>query len=336
MFTKLIMYYVVLISCYAGCPTVFLKSLSCYTSFIEKLITFPEFKVLHLEVLLLNRCKTLPDIKTGMAKNKCSTACIKELSKPMMCMKWKLVETLIEHGTVPDINCIYIAATQYGEDRAFFLIQCIEKVKDNKICYDNFLSMAIHKKWSDRFIRHCLERGAKFAAKDIWTVLQWPDDATKHNLLILMASQNGAMDVQNDEGQFPLDVLLQQEMFNNALTLLEFNLDTSRIDIIKKIEALKKYDDKKYPIIEILDRIIKNRKNAPGHKQELDSALQYAFTNNQYDVVLVLINHGADINACVDKSTTVVHVATKIVLHLDGMCSRIHIVLSSKYIYIYM
>ena len=301
-----------------------LKSLSCYTSFIEKLITFPEFKILHLEVLLL-KCKALPDIQTGMAKNKCSTTCIKELSKLMMHMKWKLVETLIEHGTLPDINCVDIAATQYGEDRAFYLIQCIEKVKNNKICYDNFLSMAIHKNWSDRFMHHCLEQGAKFTAKDIWTVLQWADDATKRNLLISMVSQNRAMDVQNDKGQFPLDVLLEQGMFNSALALLELNLDTSGIDIIKTIQVLKKYDVKKYPIIKILDGIIKNKKSTPDHKQELNSALRHAFKNNQYDIALVLINHGAGINSCVDKSTTVVHVATKIVLHLDGKCTCIHI-----------
>ena len=299
-----------------------LKLRSCYTSVIEKLITFPEFRVVQLEVLLLCKCKALPNLKTGMAINKCSTACIKELSKLMTHMKWKLVETLIEHGTIPDIKCVDIAVKQYGEDRTFYLIQHIEKAKNNEICYNNFLSTAIHKKWSNKFIHHCLERGAKFAAKDIWTVLQWADDdSTKHNLLILMVSQDGAMNIQSDKGQFPLDVLLEQQMFNSVLTLLGLNLDTSGIDIIKTVETLKKYDVKKHPTMKILGGIIKNKKITPGKNRDLNSALQYAFTNNQYDVAFVLIDHGADINSCVGKSTTVVHVATKIVLHLDGKYS---------------
>ena len=299
-----------------------LKLRSCYTSVIEKLITFPEFRVVQLEVLLLCKCKALPNLKTGMAINKCSTACIKELSKLMeQNMEWKLVETLIEHGTVPDIKCIDIAVEKHDEHKTFFLIQQIEKTTQNKVCYDNLLSIAVHKKWSDRFVDYCLKKGSKFAAKDIWTVLRWADDSTKRNLLKLMMSQDGAMDIQNSKGQLPLDFLLEQGMFNGALTLLKLNLDTSGIEIIKTIKTLKKYDVNKYPIITILDKVIENKINAPGHKQELNSALIYTFTNNQYDIAFVLIDRGADINTCVDKSTTVVHVATKIVLHLDGIHS---------------
>ena len=94
---------------------------------------------------------------------------------------------LIEHGTVPDIRCIEIAIEKYGEKRTLFLTQHIEKTEQN-ICYDRLLSKAICKKWNDKFVHHCLKRGAKFAAEDIWTVLKWTRDSRKFNLLKLMVS----------------------------------------------------------------------------------------------------------------------------------------------------
>ena len=125
--------------------------------------------------------------------------------------------------------------------------------------------------------------------------------------------------MKNDKGQLPLDFLLQQGMFKSALTLLELKIDTSGIDIIGTMKSVKKYDADRHPIIKILGGIIENKKQPPDLlKQELTSALKYAFTNNKYDVAAMLINHGADISSCVDKSTTIVHVATKIVLHVDG------------------
>lgn len=291
---------------------------SCYTSVIENLITFPKFKVMYLEVLLLCQCKAAPNINAGMAINKCSTVCIKELSKLMIQIKeWELVEALIEHGTVPDIKCIEIAMEQYNEDRTLYVIQHIEKAEHN-ICYVSLLSLAIRKEWNDKFVSHCLKQGAKFAAKDIWTVLQWKNSPAKDNLLKLMVSQDGAMDIQNNKGQLPLDFLLEQGRSNSALTLLEFNLDTSKINIIETIKKLKKYSPDKHPI-KILSKIIENKKTDPDLlKQELTDALKYAFENNKYNVAAVLIEHGADINTCVDESTTVVHVATKIALHADG------------------
>lgn len=304
---------------YIGYPTVLLKPLDCYTSIIEKLITFPEFTALHLEVLLLHQCKALPGLKTGMAVNKCSTACIKELSKLMMQTKeWKLVKTLIEHGTVPDIKCIEIAIEQYGEERTLYLTHQVEKANHN-ICYDSLLSLAVCKKWNDKFVHHCLKQGAKFNPRDVWSVLKWTNDCRKQNLLKLMVSQDGAMDVQNDKEQLPLDFLLEQGMFNGALTLLELKIDTGKIDIIKTIKTLKKYNKSGHLIIKILNGIIENKKNAPNLTQDLTLALKYALANSMYDVAAILINHGADIKACVDKSTTVVHIATKIVLHVDGM-----------------
>ena len=303
-----------------GYHTIILEPLDCYTPIIEKSITLPVFTVTHLEVLLLPKCKALPKLVTGMAMNKCSTACIKNLSQVMMQTGWKLVEALIQHGTVPDIRCIEVATEKYGEDRTLYLTQCIEeKTKHNNICYDSLLSKAICKKWNDRFVHHCLKQGAKFAAKDVWTVLKWTHDSRKYNLLKLIVSQDGAMDVQNDKGQLPLDFLLEQGMFKGALTLLEFKIDCSGIDIVKTMKFLKKYDANRHPIIEILGGIIANKKQPPDLlKQELTSALKYAFTNGRYDMAGMLINHEADISSCVEKSTTV-HVATKIALHVDGM-----------------
>ena len=259
-------------------------------------------------------------LKTGMAIKKCSTACIKNLSEIMIqTREWKLVEALIEHGTIPDVECIKVATEKYGENRTLYLTQHIEeKTKHSNICYDSLLSKAICKKWNDTFVHHCLRQGAKFAAKDIWTVLKWTHDSRKYNLLRQIVSQDGAMDVRNDKGQLPLDFLLEQGMFKGALTLLEFKIDTSGMDIIKTMKSVKKYDATRHPIIEIFGGIIENKKQPPDLlKQELTSALKYAFTNNRYDVAAMLINYGADISSCVEKSTTV-HVATKIVLHVDG------------------
>ena len=303
-----------------------LKQLDSYTSVIKNLRTLPGFEIIHLEVLLLHKCKGFPNsIKTGMAVGKCSTVCIKELSKFMILTKeWKLVETLIEHGTIPDVKCIETAIEQYTEQRTLFLTQEIEKAQqaekaDYNIGYDRLLSMAIHKKWCGKFVQHCLKKGAKFAAKDIWAILQWKSNSEKYILFESIVAQDGAVDVQNDKGQSPLDFLLEQGMFHCALTLLKFNIDTSRVDLINAIKTLKKYDTSKHSIITLLNGIVKNKRLPPDLlEKELISAFKCAFSNNRYDMAVVLINHGLNINLCVEKSTTVVHIATKIALHMKG------------------
>ena len=233
-------------------------------------------------------------------------------------LEWKLVEALIKHGTIPDVECIEIAMERYTEDRTFYLMQQVEKQGNQNICYDSHLSLAICKKWNDKFVSHCLKQGAQFTAKNVWTVLQWKNSHAKDNLLKLMVSQDGVMDVRNYKEQLPLEFLLEQGRYKGALTLLEFNIDTSGIDIVKIIKILKTYTADKNPT-EILCKIIKNKKNDPDVlKQELTAALKYAYENNRYDVAAMLTNHGANISSCVEESTTVVHVATKIVLHVDG------------------
>ena len=283
------------------------------------MITLPKFKLIYLEVLLLETCKAKPKLKTGMAIGKCSTACVKELSKFITQTKeWKLVQALIEHGTVPDVRCIEIAMTHCSsEDDALYLIKQVEKAQ-HSICYNTLLSSAVDKRWNNNFVSHCLQYGAKLAAKQIWTVLLWKNSPEKDNLLKLMVSQDIAMDVRNKKGQLPLESLLQEGRSNTALTLLEFNLDTSMIDIIKTIQTLKKYSADKHPI-KILCRIIENKKINPDLlKEELTEALMYAFKNSRYEVAAVLIDYGADIKSCVDESTTIVHVATDIVLRTSG------------------
>ena len=282
------------------------------------MITLPKFKVIYLEVLLLETCKAKPNLKAGMAIGKCSTACIKELSKFILQTKeWKLVQALIDHGTVPDVRCIKVAMEHCSEDNALYLIKQVEKAK-HSICYVTLLSLAIGKKWNNNFVNHCLKHDAKFAAKDIWNVLQWGNSPEKDNLLKLMASQDGAMNVRNKKGQSPLEFLLEQGRSNTALTLLEFSLDTSEIDVIKTIGTLKKYKAENNPT-KILCRIIENKKTHPDLlKEELTEALIYAVKNSRYEVAAVLIDYGADIKSCVDESTTIVHVATNIVLQTDG------------------
>ena len=241
-----------------------LKPLNCYTSVIEKLITLPEFAVIHLEVLLLRKCKAIPDLKeTGMAINKCSTVCIKELSKLMIqTNEWKLIKALIEHGTVPDIKCIEISIERYNEDRALFLTQQIEKAK-HTICYDKLLCLAVYKAWNGKFVQHCLEKGAKFADKDIlWTMLQWKNKSTKDIMLNQLVSQDKAMDARNDSGQSPLDFLLEKGMLKDALAMLKLDIDAHKTDIIKTIKTLEKCDTNRGHIIEILCGIIQNKKKA--------------------------------------------------------------------------
>ena len=297
-----------------------IQPLDCYTSVIQKLTSSPEFKTIYLEVLLLRKCKTMPNLKTGMAINKCSTACIKELSKLMVQSKeWELVEALIKHGTIPDVGCIETAMEQYTEDNALYLMQQVEKIDNHNICYNSFLSSAINKQWIDKFVGHCLKQGAQFTTEHVWTVLQqWKNCPEKDKLLKLMVSQGELMNMKNDKlQQLPLEFLLEQGRYKVALTLLEFNIDTSKIDIIKTINILKKCTADKHPI-EMLCKVIENKKNDPVLKVELTAALKYAYENDRYVEAAVLIDHGADISSCVEKSTTVVHVAAKIVLHVDG------------------
>ena len=301
-----------------------IQPLNCYTSVIERLTYLPKLpiklEVIYLEILLLRKCKALPNLKTGMAIDKCSTACIKKLSKLMKQtnLEWKLVEALIKHGTIPDVGCIEIAMERYTEDRTFYLMQQVEKQGNQNICYDSHLSLAICKKWNDKFVSHCLKQGAQFTANNVWTVLQWKNSPAKDNLLKLMVSQDGVMDMQNGKGQLPLEFLLEQGKYQGALKLLEFNIDTSGIDIIKIVKILRKCTADKRPT-EILSKVIQNKKNDPDIlKQELTAALKYTYENNRYHEVAVLIDYGADISSCVEESTTIVHVATKIVLHVDG------------------
>ena len=272
-----------------------IQPLNCYTSVIQKLTSSPEFKTIYLEVLLLHKCKTIPNMKTGMAINKCSTACIKDLSKLMMqTTEWELIETLIKHGTIPDVRCIKTAMEQYTEDSALYLMQQVEKIGNHNICYNSFLSSAICKQWNDKFVSHCLKQGAQFTAKHVWTVLEGKNCPEKDKLLKLMVSQSELMNTRNDKGQLLLEFLLEQGMFKGALTLLGFKIDTSGIDIIKIIKILRKFTADKHPI-EILSNIIKNKKNFPD--VELTAALKYAYENESYAEAAVLIDHGADINS---------------------------------------
>ena len=213
--------------------------------------------------------------------------------------EWELVEALIKHGTIPDIGCIETAMKWYTENNALYLMQQVEKIGNHNICYNNFLSSAICKQWNDKFVSHCLKQGAQFTDKHVWTVLQWKSCPEKDivKLLKLMVSQGESLNMRNDKGQLPLEFLLEQGKYEGALTLLEFNLDTSEIDIIKTIIILNKCTADKHPI-EILCKIIENKKNDPDVlKVELTAALKYAYKNERYAEAAVLIDHGAGINS---------------------------------------
>ena len=303
--------------------------LETYTPMIQQLICQPEFNIVHLGVLLLENCVTpIPGMKWGIAVNRCSTSCIKDLSVLMkQGMRWELVEALIKHGTVPDAAAIEVSMYQYNKPKAALFIA--KKVKDS-VQYDHLLSLAISKEWYGSFIKYCISKGGKFSYNDLWSVLRWKNDSKVESMLEKILKNGGSADVKDDKGQLPLTVLLKKNMFTKVLILLEYGADTSTVDIsdlIKKLIKLKTGTNN--CSTKVLNSILKNKSKLMNIKDELNQSLTIAFKNKQYELAALLIEYGADITHITDhdKSTTPVHVATIIALYVKGKIAKHHCIM---------
>ncbi|XP_065902411.1 uncharacterized protein [Dysidea avara] len=175
--------------------------LETYTPMLEKLICQPQFNFIHLEVLLLKQCSIpIPNIKCGIAIQKCSTFCIKELSALMkLGLQWNLVVALINHGTVPDEAAIEVSIHIYNKSVSTLFIA--EKVL-GVVQYDHLLSLAISKEWHGQFVNYCISQGGKFSPNDIWSVLKWKDDSKIKSLFKKLLKNGGSVNVKNSKGQY--------------------------------------------------------------------------------------------------------------------------------------
>lgn len=274
---------------------------------IEKLIRQQEFNIVHLEFLLLK--KSVPGV-TGIAEDRCSTSSIKELSKLIAKgMSWDLTKALIKHGTIPDVAAIE-ASMQFKNPKKTLFIA--EKVQGNVPC-NRLLSLAISKKWHGSFVNYCINKGGKFSPKDIWHVLTW-----ENNTILETVLNNGGNADEKDKGQTPLNFLLKSNSFEKVLILLKHNADTSTVDIRGLVDSMK--DGVNDCSMKVLSEIICSKSKLMSIIDELNRALTIALKRKQYELAVLLIKSGADIAyACItDKSTTPVHVATTIALHVKG------------------
>ena len=292
--------------------------LETYTPMLEKLICQPQFNFIHLEVLLLKQCSIpIPNIKCGIAIQKCSTFCIKELSALMkLGLQWNLVVALINHGTVPDEAAIEVSIHIYNKSVSTLFIA--EKVL-GVVQYDHLLSLAISKEWHGQFVNYCISQGGKFSPNDIWSVLKWKDDSKIKSLFKKLLKNGGSVNVKNSKGQCPLNFLLENNMFTRVLILLKYNADTSAVDITNLITKLIKLKAGVTDYsIKALKGIIECKGTIADIKDELNASLTVAFKSEHYELAALLIEYGADITHITDKSTTPVHVATTITLHIKG------------------
>ena len=220
---------------YTGYIPVVLESLDTYTPMIQQLICQPEFNILHLGVLLLEKCG-IP-IPGGFAVDKCCTFCIKSISAYMkQGMSWDLVQALIKHGTVPDVAAIEISM-QYNKPKATLFIA--ENIKET-VPYDHFLSLAISMEWHGQFVNYCISQGGRFSPNDIWSVLRWENDSKAESMLEKILKNGGSADVKDIKGCLPLNFLLDNNMFTKVLILLKHGADTSTVDISGLIKKLIK------------------------------------------------------------------------------------------------
>ena len=305
---------------YTGYTPVVLELLDTYTPMIQQLICQPEFNILHLGVLLLEKYG-IP-ILGGFAVDKCSTFCIKNISAYMkQGMSWDLVEALIKHGTVPDVAAIEISM-QYNRPKATLFIA--ENVKET-VPYDHLLSLTISMEWHGQFVKYCINQGGKFSPNDIWSVLRWENDSKAESMLEKILKNGGSADVKDIKGHLPLNFLLDNNMFTKVLILLNHGADTSTVDISGLIKKLIKLETTDCSTM-VLNGIIKSKSKKMDIKDELNRSLTIVFKNKCYDLAALLIECGADITyiADHDKSTTPVHVATIIALYVKGkklLCS---------------
>jgi len=283
---------------------------------IKQLIYQPEFNILHLGVLFLKKCE-IP-IPGGIAVDKCSTLCIKTLSAYMkQGMSLDLVKALIKHGTVPDVAAIE-ASMQYNKPKQTLSIA--EKIKET-VPYDHLLSLAISMEWHGQFVDYCISQGGKFSHNDIWSLLKWKNDSKIESMLEKVLKNGGSGDVKDKKGDLPLNFLLKNNMFTKVLVLLKHGADTSTVDISDLIEKIMKLKIGTTDCsTKVLAGIIESKSKRMDIKDELNRSITIVFKNKQYELAALLIEYGANITSITDhdKSTTPVHVATTIALHVKG------------------
>lgn len=255
-----------------------------------------------------------------MAKGKCKTVNIRltefmDKFQPNL----NLIKALIEHGTRPCLGCVIVAIDQRKADVAVFLCGELRRTEPKLgIDYRELLKMALHKRCLGTFVHYCVKQGARFAGDDIWIILSWKPTEMTDEILKLLLTYGGSTDVKNNDNQLPLNFLLDHGIFSASVTLLQFPVDASTIDVSMLIRKHGKND---IFTVELLSMILDKGGSVIGVTSKLPSPMICALEKNRYDLAALLVDYGAELTKIgVEKSaTTSVHAATKISLH-TGTC----------------
>ena len=287
-----------------------------FTPVIEKLISLAVAELPHWEFLFIkpSKKKSLP--KSGMAKGKCKTVCIHltdfmDKFQPNL----SLIKALIEHGTRPCLGCIIVSIDQRKPDVAVFLCNELKRTEQKHgIDYRELLKMALQKRCLGTFVHHCVKYGARFAGDDIWIILNWKATEITEEILKLLLTCGGSTDVKNSENQLPINFLLDHGIFSASVTLLQFAVDASVVDVSS---VIRKHGKNDIFTVELLSLILDKGGNVMGINAKLPSPIVCALEKNRYDLAALLVDHGAELTKIgVEKSaTTSVHAVTKISLH---------------------
>ena len=251
-----------------------------------------------------------------MAKGKCKTVCIRltdfmDKYQPNL----NLIKVLIEHGTRPCRGCIIVAIDQRKPDVAVFFCNELRRTEPkHSIDYRELLKLALHKRCLGTFVHHCVKHGARFAGDDIWIVLNWKATEITEEILKLLLTYGGSTDVKNGDNQLPLNFLLDRGIFSASVTLLQFAVDASPVDVSLMI---KKHGKNDIFTVELLSLILDKGGNVLGISTKMPSPIVCALEKNRFDLAALLVDHGAELTKIgVEKTaTTSVHAATKISLH---------------------
>jgi len=266
-----------------------------------------------------------------MARGKCKTVCIRLTDfmnkfHPNLC----LIKVLIEHGTRPCLGCIIVAIDQRKPDAAVFFCHELKRIEPKfSVDYRELLKMALRKRCLGTFVHHCIKQGTRFAGDDIWIVLSWKSTEITEEILKLLLMYGGSADVKNDNDQLPLNFLLDHGIFTASVTLLQFPVDASTVDVSTMIRKHAKND---MFTVELLSLILDKGGNVMGINDKLPSPMVCALEKSRYDLAALMVDHGAELTKIgVEKSaTTSVHAATKISLHTGT-----YLVLIRMYVLLY-
>ena len=299
-----------------------------FTSVVEKLDHLSVVELPHWEFLFIkpSKKKSLP--KCGMAKGKCSTVCIRltnfmDKYQPNL----NLIKALIEHGTRPCLGCIIASIEHRKPDVAVFFCNELKRT-DPKLIIDHreLLKLALQKRCLGTLVHHCVKHGARFAGDDIWIVLSWKTTEITEEILKLLLTYGGSTDVRNDDNQLPLNFLLDRGIFSASVTLLQFAVDASTVDVSS---VIRKHGKNDIFTVELLSLILDKGGNVMGINSKLPSPIVCTLEKSRYDLAALLVDHGAELTKIgVEKSaTTSVHAATKISLH-TGMYVIMYVIVN--------